>query len=74
MELEKSKPTSLGREVSGNMKGFCRYFSSKGKSRENMGPLLKEVGDLEIMNTEKAEVLKAFFTLVCISKTCLQQS
>lgn len=38
-----------------------------------MSPLLNGVGDLERMNTEKAKVLKVFFTLAFIGKTYLQQ-
>lgn len=59
------------REVKGNMKGFCRcfcrYFSSKRKSREIVGLLLDGAGDLEKRNTEMTRVLKTFFT-------CIQQS
>lgn len=55
------------------MKGFCRYVSSKRKSRENTGPLLNRAGNLQRTNTENIEVPKAF-TWAFIHKICLQQS
>lgn len=43
----------LVREVKGKMKGFCRYVSSKRKSRENTGPLLNRAGNLQRTNTSR---------------------
>lgn len=51
------------------------FFSGdKRKTRKNMGPLLKETGDLVTQDIEKAEVMNAFFTSVITSKTSLQES
>lgn len=44
------------------------------KTRENVGPLLKEMGDLVIKNEKGAKVLSAFFTSCFTAKICLQQS
>jgi len=52
----------------GNMKSFFEYISSKQKTRENAGPLLNEVGALVVENTEKAELLNAFFASVSPAK------
>ena len=35
---------SLARDVKDNKKGFCKYISSKQKTRDDVGPLLNEVG------------------------------
>ena len=37
---------NLSRDVKGNKKSFYRYVSDKRKTRENVGPLWKETGDL----------------------------
>jgi len=47
---------NLARDVNGNKKSFYRYISDKRKTRENVGPLWKEKGDLVIQHMEKAEV------------------
>ncbi|GAB0179507.1 mitochondrial enolase superfamily member 1 [Grus japonensis] len=47
-----------------NKKGFCRYTSNKRKTRENVGPLHKETGDLLTRDIEKAEILNDFFASV----------
>lgn len=39
MELNRSK-------TSKDKKGFCKYIGDKNKTRENVGPLLNEMGDL----------------------------
>lgn len=39
-----------------------------------MGLLLNGAGDLNRMNMDKTKLLKTFFVLVFIGKTCLQQS
>ncbi|GAB0195852.1 mitochondrial enolase superfamily member 1 [Grus japonensis] len=59
---------NLARDVKGNKKSFCRYISDKRKMRENVGPLLKETGDLVTWDMEKAEVLSDFFASVFTSK------
>ena len=56
------------RDIKGNKKSFYRNVSDKRKTRESVGPLLKEMGDPTIQNMEKAEVLNDFFTLVVTGK------
>jgi len=55
---------NLARDVRNNKKGFFKYISSKQKARDNMGPLLNEVGVLVTEDAEKAELLNAFFASV----------
>lgn len=43
---------------------FVSMLVTKGKKRGNMVPLQKETRDLVTDNTERAEVLKAFFASV----------
>ncbi|GAB0177726.1 target of Nesh-SH3 [Grus japonensis] len=62
------------RNVKNNKKGFFKYISSKRKTRENVGLLLNEVGDLVTDDTEEAELLNAFFTSVFTAKTDPQES
>lgn len=50
--------------VKDNLKGFFKYINSKRKTRENTGPLLNEVGAPVTANTEKVELLSAFFASV----------
>ncbi|GAB0202599.1 mitochondrial enolase superfamily member 1 [Grus japonensis] len=64
----------LARDVKDNKKGFFKYISSKRKTRENVGPLLNEVGALVTEDTEKAELLNAFFALVFTAKVGPQES
>ena len=59
---------SLARDVKDNKKGFFEYIISKRKTRENVGPLTKEVGALVTGHTEKAELLNAFFASVVTAK------
>ena len=54
---------NLARDVKGNRKNFYRYIGNKRKTRENVGPLQKETGDLVTWDMEKAEVLNGFFGL-----------
>jgi len=54
---------NLARDVKDNKKGFSKYISSKRKSRDNVEPLLNEVGVLVTEDTEKAELLNAFFAV-----------
>ncbi|GAB0175629.1 hypothetical protein GRJ2_000028100 [Grus japonensis] len=46
---------NLARDIKGNKKSFYRYISDKRKTRENVGPLMKEMGDLVTWDMEKAE-------------------
>ncbi|GAB0179374.1 mitochondrial enolase superfamily member 1 [Grus japonensis] len=55
---------NLARDVKDNKKGFFKYISSKRKTRENVGLLLNEVGALVMEDTEKVELLNAFFALI----------
>lgn len=55
-----SLESNVVRDVKNNKKGFFKYVSSKGKARENVVPLLDEVGTL-LTNTAKTELLNAFF-------------
>jgi len=51
---------------------FYRCISDKRKTRENVGPLWKEMGDLATWDMEKTEVLDFFtsvFTGKCSSHT-----
>ena len=53
---------NLARDIKDNKKGFFKYIDSIWKTRDNVGPLLNEVGALVMEDTEKAELLNAFFT------------
>ncbi|GAB0196169.1 mitochondrial enolase superfamily member 1 [Grus japonensis] len=63
---------SLARDVK-DKKSFCRYVSEKRRTRENVGPLRNETGDLVTQDTEKAEVLNHFFASVFTGK-CLSHT
>lgn len=65
---------NLARDVKDNKKGFFSCISSKRKSRENVGPLLNEGGALVVEDTEKAELLNAFFVSVFIANAGPQES
>ncbi|KFV13526.1 hypothetical protein N340_11889, partial [Tauraco erythrolophus] len=60
---------NLTRDIMGNKKSIYRYVSDKRRSRENVGPLRKETGDLATWNMEKAEVLNGFFASVFTGKS-----
>ncbi|KAK4822649.1 hypothetical protein QYF61_018601 [Mycteria americana] len=45
-----------------------KYISSKRKIRKNVGPLLDAAGTLVTQDTEKTELLNAFFTSVFASR------
>ena len=64
----------LAKEVKENKKGFIKYVSRERKTRENVGPLLNEVGALVTGDAEKAEILNAFFASVFNAKTSPQES
>jgi len=46
---------NLARDVKDNKKGFFKYIGSKRKTRDNVGPLLNEVGVLVTEHTKKVE-------------------
>ncbi|GAB0193880.1 mitochondrial enolase superfamily member 1 [Grus japonensis] len=64
---------SLARNVKDNKKSFYRYVSDKRRTRENVGPLWNETGDLVTQDMEKAEVLNDFFASVFTGK-CLSHT
>lgn len=57
------KELNLPRDHKNNSKTFYRYISGKRKTRENVGPLQKETGELVTQDMEKVEVLNDFFCL-----------
>ena len=59
---------NLARDIKDNKKRFYRYIGDKRKTRENVGPLRNEMGDLVTRDTEKAEVLNDFFASVFTGK------
>ncbi|GAB0207575.1 mitochondrial enolase superfamily member 1 [Grus japonensis] len=61
---------NLARDVKDNKKSFFRYVSDKRRTRENVGPLWNETGDLVTQGMEKAEVLNEFFASVFTDKGC----
>ncbi|GAB0189277.1 mitochondrial enolase superfamily member 1 [Grus japonensis] len=63
-----------GKDVKDNKKGFFKYISSKRKTRENVGLLLNGVSALVTEETEKVELLKAFFASVFTAKAGPQES
>jgi len=70
-QVRKAKaPTELNltRGVKGNKKAFCSYDSDRRQTREKVGPLWKEAGDMVTWDVEKAEVLNDFFASVFNSK------
>ena len=50
----------LARDTKGNKESY-HYINSKKQNRENVGPLLNEVGDLVTADTDTAEVLNVIF-------------
>ncbi|GAB0207839.1 mitochondrial enolase superfamily member 1 [Grus japonensis] len=64
---------NLARDAKDNKKSFYRYVSEKRKTRENVGPLRNETGDLVTQDMEKAEVLNDFFASVFTGK-CLSHT
>ncbi|GAB0190817.1 mitochondrial enolase superfamily member 1 [Grus japonensis] len=64
---------NLARDVKDNKKSFYRYVSDKRRTRENVGPLWNEMGELVTQDIEKAEVLSDFFASVFTGK-CLSHT
>ncbi|GAB0204852.1 mitochondrial enolase superfamily member 1 [Grus japonensis] len=64
---------NLARDVKDNKKSFYRYVSDKRRTRENVGPLQNETGNLITQDMEKAEVLTDFFASVFTGK-CLSHT
>jgi len=62
------------RDVKDNKKSFFKYISSSQKTRDNVGPLLNEVGSLVMEDTLKAVLLNAFFASAFIAKASSQES
>ncbi|GAB0178377.1 mitochondrial enolase superfamily member 1 [Grus japonensis] len=60
---------SLARDVKDNKKSFYRYISDKRRTRQNVGPLRNETGDLVTQDMEKAEVLNDFFASIFTGKS-----
>ncbi|GAB0207101.1 mitochondrial enolase superfamily member 1 [Grus japonensis] len=60
---------NLARDIKDSKKSFYTYVSDKKKTRENVGPLQNETGDLVTQDMEKAEVLNDFFASVFTSKS-----
>ena len=52
---------NLVRGVKDNKKGFFKYIADKTNTRGNVGPLMNEMGAAVTEDTEKAELLNAFF-------------
>ncbi|XP_054045493.1 uncharacterized protein LOC128904794 [Rissa tridactyla] len=65
---------SLATAVKDNKKRFFQYINRKRKTRENIGPLMNETGALVVEDTEKAELLNAFFSLVFTDKAVPHES
>ncbi|GAB0208699.1 mitochondrial enolase superfamily member 1 [Grus japonensis] len=64
---------NLARDAKDNKKSFYRYISDKRRTKENVGPLQNETGDLVAQDMEKAEVLNDFFASVFTGK-CLSHT
>lgn len=63
---------NLPRDIKGNKKTFFRYTRNKKKTREDVGLLQKENGDL-VLRDMKAEVLNDCVALVFTSKGSRRQ-
>jgi len=65
---------NLARDLKDIKKGFFKYISSKQKTRDNVGPLLNELGVLVTKDTEKVELINTFIASVFSSKASPQES
>ncbi|PKU44100.1 rna-directed dna polymerase from mobile element jockey-like [Limosa lapponica baueri] len=76
-ETRKAKASlelNLARGVKVNKKGFFKYIGGKRQTRENVGPLLNEMGAMVTEDAEKAELLNAFFASVFAAQASPQES
>lgn len=64
---------NLERDTKGNKEHFYRCIRSKIKSRQNVGWLLNQMGDLVTKDIEKCKVLSAIFTLIFPGTDVLQR-
>lgn len=74
--MKKSKiqlELNSARDLKDSKKDFFRYINSKRKTRENVGPLLNEVGVLVTEDTGKAGLLNVFFESVFTAKASPQE-
>ena len=60
---------NLSRGIKGNKHKFYRNISDKKKVREDVGPLLRETGDLIMKDMEKAEMCNDFFASLFTNKS-----
>ncbi|KAJ7412853.1 hypothetical protein WISP_94194 [Willisornis vidua] len=58
----------------GQQEGLPEYIDSKRQTRENMGPMQNQMDILVPKDTEKAELLNAFFASVLTAETGPQES
>lgn len=58
---------NLLKDVKGNKRNFCKCIDGKRKTRESVGPLQTETGELSTWDM-KAEALNGFFASVFIEK------
>ena len=64
---------NLAAGVKRNKKLFYKYINSKRRTKENLRSLLDEAGNVTTEDTERADVLNAFFTSVFQSQTSYPQ-
>lgn len=55
---------NLARDVKDNKKGLCKYICDKWKTRENVGLLLYDTGDLVTQDRKKCRGTNVFF--ICL--------
>ena len=61
----------LAKEIKDNKKGSFKYVNSKGKTREDVSPLLSEVSALVTGDAEEVEMMNTYLASVFTSKTVL---